>query len=119
MRIVSRIREMIAASLMMLFIMYYVNATMFWHSHIINGVTIVHSHIHGSGHSSTPDGGHTDREVTLISVCSVIQMLNDCQHYERICSAIVLIAVFLISPTHHVCCPTNISRFLRAPPCCL
>ena len=48
----SRIRNVIAASLMMLFVTYYVNATMFWHSLIINGVTIVHSHIHGAEHTT-------------------------------------------------------------------
>lgn len=57
-----------AASLMLLlFVGYYANVTLFCHTHIVNGVTLVHSHFHSENHHSTDDGGHTWFEVTLIA----------------------------------------------------
>lgn len=112
----SRIRNVIAASLMMLFVTYYVNATMFWHSHIINGVTIVHSHIHGAEHTTLPGGGHSSREVTLISLCSALQYLDDCQAFVYTGPVLVLLAVFLAVPVCSVIRPAVSLNYLRAPP---
>lgn len=116
MRLGRRIRNVIAASFMVLFVTYYVNATMFWHSHIINGVTIVHSHIHGAEHTTLPDGGHSSREVTLISLCSALQYLDDCQAFEYAGPALVLLAVFLAVPVCGVFRTVVSLNYLRAPP---
>lgn len=116
MRLGSRIRNVIAASLMMLFVTYYVNATMFWHSHIINGVTIVHSHIHGAEHTTLPDGGHSSKEVTLISLCSALQYLDDCQPLNYAGPVFVLLAIFLAVPVCGVFRPAVSLNYLRAPP---
>lgn len=70
------IRSFIAGIFIVLFAAYYVNATMFWHCHIINGVTIVHSHIHTKSHQSTPDGGHTEDSVTLIAAINAMLYLD-------------------------------------------
>lgn len=57
-----------AASLMLLlFASYYVDVNFFCHSHIVNGVTIVHSHFHNQHHHDTNEGGHTTTELTLIA----------------------------------------------------
>jgi hypothetical protein len=58
----------------MLFALYYANICFFYHTHIINGVTIVHSHIHSAAHAQT--GTHSSSELTLISILSSFQTLQ-------------------------------------------
>lgn len=53
--------------MLLLFVAYYVDVNFFAHVHIINGVTIVHSHIHGEHHHDTEAGGHTVSEIALIA----------------------------------------------------
>lgn len=53
--------------MLLLFLSYYVDVNFFVHSHIINGVTVVHSHIHNQHHHDTGEGGHTTHEITLIN----------------------------------------------------
>lgn len=76
-----RLVRTLAALMLLAFSSYYVSATLFTHSHILNGVTIVHSHIHGDVHHTTaPDGGHSAHQVTLIALlqsgllCTGIEM---------------------------------------------
>ncbi|MDR1595061.1 MAG: hypothetical protein LBS43_11350 [Prevotellaceae bacterium] len=64
-------RRLISYILMVIFVLYYANICFFYHSHIINGVTIVHSHIHSKAHAQT--GTHSSSELTLISVLSSFQ----------------------------------------------
>jgi hypothetical protein len=59
---------------MVIFALYYANICFFYHSHIINGVTIVHSHFHGEAHTQT--GTHNSSELTLIAALSVFQSLQ-------------------------------------------
>ena len=52
----------------------YVNSTMFWHSHIVDGRVITHSHIfwknHGTGNS---DGGHTPGQFKILDlICHTV-----------------------------------------------
>ena len=56
-----------AALLVGLFLIYYVSATMFVHSHVTGKGTIVHSHIFFHGHQKAPSGGHTSSELLLIA----------------------------------------------------
>ena len=53
--------------LLLLFATYYVQVNFFVHSHIVNGVTIVHSHMHRSTHHDTDTGGHSETELTIIA----------------------------------------------------
>lgn len=57
--------------LLALYIGYYFSVTSFTHSHIINGVTIVHSHFHTQNHIQK--GTHSENEITLISELSAFQ----------------------------------------------
>ena len=68
-----RVRKAIAALFLLLFVAYYSNATLFEHTHIINGVTIVHSHFHAGSHHNSHSGGHTANNVTLISQLNTFQ----------------------------------------------
>ena len=67
MRPILKSRRGIAALFLLLFVAYYSNVTLFEHTHIINGVTIVHSHFHADSHHNSRSGGHTANNVTLIS----------------------------------------------------
>lgn len=60
-------RNLLAAGLLVVFGVYYSNVTLFYHTHIINGVTIVHSHSHAQHHHDSKDGGHTVVQLTLIA----------------------------------------------------
>lgn len=63
----AHIRELMAMAMLLLFVAYYGNATLFYHTHIINGVTIVHSHMHNNHHHDSSDGKHSASHITLIS----------------------------------------------------
>ena len=62
--IIARTAAMV---LLLLFATYYVQVNFFVHSHIVNGVTVVHSHMHRSTHHDTDTGGHSETELTIIS----------------------------------------------------
>lgn len=72
----KHITNFITALLLVIISAYYVNSTMFGHCHIINGVTISHSHIHGKHHSELPSGNHTESEVTLINALALTQIVK-------------------------------------------
>ncbi|MDF9830007.1 hypothetical protein [Parabacteroides sp. PF5-6] len=64
----QKCKQIVGSILLLIFTAYYVNINFFQHSHIINGVTIVHSHIHNNTHTQT--GTHNSSELTLISLLS-------------------------------------------------
>lgn len=53
--------------MLLLFVGYYADVNFFAHAHIINGVTIVHSHVHSEHHHDSAAGGHCTSEITLIA----------------------------------------------------
>ncbi len=57
-------------SLLALFLAYYCSISFFTHSHVINGVTIVHSHPFQKNDDGTPKHGHTSGQIQLISQLS-------------------------------------------------
>ena len=61
------IARIAAMGLLLLFATYYVQVNFFVHSHIVNGVTVVHSHMHRSTHHDTDTGGHSTKELTIIA----------------------------------------------------
>ncbi len=69
----QRNKQIIAWILFMVFTFYYVNVCLFTHTHIVNGTTIVHSHIHNKAHTQT--GVHNDSELTLIASLSAFHTL--------------------------------------------
>lgn len=60
------LKRHIASFLLWLFISYTAGITLFYHSHVINGVTIVHSH------PFNKDSGHTHTSIEL----DIIHQLN-------------------------------------------
>ena len=65
-------RRLFSLLLVTLFVFYYVNITLFPHSHHMGGVVIVHSHIY-FGHTATdePDHSHTRSHLIIISDLSL------------------------------------------------
>lgn len=83
-RILNYKRRHFALALMLLsiFVFHYASINFFSHTHIINGVTIVHSHIYRStpdkdnnASKSNPGHTHTANELTLIAELSNFQIL--------------------------------------------
>ena len=72
----DKIKKIISIFLLIVFVGYYGNVTLFSHTHIINGVTIVHSHIHKNSHHDTQSGGHTEHNITLIAQISHIDYVD-------------------------------------------
>lgn len=70
----KRRRQVISCVLVVIFALYYANISFFYNSHVINGVTIVHSHFHGKTHKQT--GTHSESELTLMSVLSFFHSLQ-------------------------------------------
>jgi len=113
-----RIKQIIASAFIVLFAVYYADITFFEHTHIINGVTVVHSHFYNNNHQKTPSGGHTTTEITFFAVNSLFQTFQDVLSPVDMTLFLVLCSVFFI-PVH-----TNYSQgfqhfsLLRAPPAC-
>ena len=53
-----------------LFILYFCNLSFFTHLHIINGVTIVHSHPYQTDSEGNPTHNHSTKEIQLIDALS-------------------------------------------------
>ena len=53
--------------LLMIFVLYTCSITFFTHSHIIGGVTIVHSHFYKTDAEGNPTHEHTGSEIQLIN----------------------------------------------------
>ena len=73
-KIVNRIKRVTAGWLLVLLVGYLAAATLFYHTHSIDGVRITHSH----PYSQAPDTGnhtHTPAEFSLIAHLSLILML--------------------------------------------
>lgn len=68
--------KIIASLMLVLFIFYYANNNLFLHSHVINGIIVVHSHFHNDKHHSHKSGDHTTNDVNLIEHLSNFQSLS-------------------------------------------
>lgn len=62
----NRLKQLIKIILPIIFIGYACSITFFTHTHIINGVTIVHSHPYATDDNGNPSHQHTGAEIQLI-----------------------------------------------------
>lgn len=76
------IKELLTTAMLLLFVVYYGDAALFYHTHIINGVTIVHSHVHNDHHHDSSDGSHSASQITLIS-CLNSQLQTTEAHFSE------------------------------------
>lgn len=112
----QHIRRLVAGFFIVLFSAYYVNATMFWHCHIVNGVTIVHSHIHANQHHATSNGGHTGLSLTLIATLDALTCLNHAIQHFDLDGHLPLCAILFCVAVSAAAVATIRTRSLRAPP---
>ena len=107
----SLLRVIKAWVLLLLFVVYQVGSTSFVHTHIVNGVTVVHSHLSTQG-----DHQHTAKQVQAIDyICHyVCSDVPECVTLEAVCSELVQrhYAEALVSTL-----PSAVHAFcLRGPP---
>ena len=117
MRIKGRIKNVLLAAMTALLCVSYVNSTMCWHSHVIDGVVIVHSHFYGKKHTQqSTDGSHTQGQLQVIQESNALTYTEHILpeiHLERI---EIPTAVFVVPD---VSAPEIVSvrtASLRAPP---
>ncbi|MCL2289495.1 MAG: hypothetical protein FWC34_02145 [Bacteroidetes bacterium] len=112
----SKVKRIISLFFVALFVSYYASTTLFFHTHIISGATITHSHLHTDSHHDTTSGGHTEYCITLIAQAS---------HFEYIdfsCSCALNVSQHLlyenefVEITHWVTSLYFHNLSLRAPP---
>ncbi len=118
MRITGRIRNLLTAALTALLCLSYVNSTMCWHSHVIGGKVIVHSHFYGKAHTQqqNADGGHTPGQLQVIQESNALSFTDRILpeiHLERI---EVLTAVYEVPAVAVPETAPLFSASLRAPP---
>lgn len=67
---IARYKLIIAGLLLLTFNFYYANISLFLHYHIIDGATIVHSHLCSSEHTQDPSdsSAHSTSELTLFNM---------------------------------------------------
>jgi len=111
-----RAKQVTASLMLLLFVGYYADVNCFSHAHIINGVTIVHSHLHNAHHHDTNAGGHTSAEITLIANLSS-QLLTT---GETPVAEPATYTILLQTVGTEQACPTQeidlTCRSMRAPP---
>ena len=113
------IQRFIKVILPIIFINYFICISFFTHTHIVNGVTIVHSHPYQSDSRDNPGHEHTGAELQLIQYLSTFFTV-----------AIIVFAVFmalvltkcrLIVFFYNEIIPRQQNKFypfLRPPPIC-
>lgn len=114
----KNINKFIPLFLLALFLSYYGSITFFSHYHVVNGVTIVHSHFFCG--NSDSDGGtdhtHTAKELTLIAHLG--------NFITRVSVALAIVTLHLVHKVHHYISKqvqkpdkqTFTLSLLRAPP---
>jgi len=107
-------KQIFAGILVAIFALYYVNICFFYHSHIINGTTIVHSHFHDKAH--VQKGSHSESEITLISSLSAFQSLQATINIISCAIFFFLLAVFLPRVEKRAAWNLITGIPLRAPP---
>jgi len=110
----QRVKRLIGVALLVIFALYYANITLFYHGHVINGVTIVHSHLHGKAHAQ--NGTHTVSELTLISALSTFHSCVAALFFIGLAVFLSLAGVFASVPERKIALRPAIYFSLRAPP---
>jgi hypothetical protein len=109
-------RKQIAGYMLIaVFAFYYADICFFYHSHTINGVTIVHSHFHTGAHEQT--GTHNNSELTLISMLSVFHSLQASLCFTGGGILLLLQEIIRFFSGKKIVRHTAACISLRAPPC--
>ncbi len=116
-KFISRFKTGLVGVLLLILSAYYVNSSMFYHQHVIEGETIFHSHFNSEEHTSnSEDGGHTVDVIKLIAALSNIAIEE--QSFQAHIEAVerTLECVALARPTAQATLFLDRITSLRAPP---
>ncbi len=96
--------------------LYYVNSSMFYHSHELQDHTIFHSHFYSQEHTTQGDGGHSIEVIKLIASLNniLIEEQSPLCHVEM--EEPVLEYVAHVEATQLPKLHVEYCRSLRAPP---
>ncbi|MDR2810087.1 MAG: hypothetical protein LBB84_05955 [Tannerellaceae bacterium] len=110
----QRSKRIAALILITVFAFYYANIRFFYHSHIINGATIVHSHIYSKATAQTHT--HSPTELKLISSLSVFLSLQVGICFVHPSIYLLLLVFILPSFSKRILSDSMPCISLRAPP---
>ncbi len=114
---IIRFKQGLTGILLLIFSAYYINSTMFYHQHIVDGNVIIHSHFHSDIHTDSSENGGHDLEIAkLIAVLGNIVALQ--QYFDIKVSAIerLLEGVIEVSNSYAATLHVDHLYLLRAPP---
>jgi len=111
---VQRKKQLWASVLVVIFALYYANISFFYHSHIINGFTISHSHIHDTEHAKT--GTHSEGELLSIALPSYFQSLPAALCSTFIGLFILFVTIIQVASGQQPVSVVFINSYLRGPP---
>lgn len=113
---IKQLRFLGVFSVLALFISYYASITLFMHGHIVNGVTVVHSHPYKTTSDGSPAHEHKASEIQLIAQLSHFNS-SDISHADLLSKLIPLLEQ-TIEPLPLIVYSTEdkTAAQLRAPP---
>ena len=113
-------KNFLMAALTVLLSLGYVSSTMCWHTHVIGGQVIVHSHFYWKGHTSDAsvptDGGHTPGQLQTIQEANELTFTADILPAVEIARVEVLTDIFYVPGLLQEQKSVLRTRSLRAPP---
>lgn len=110
----KRNKQTVGLVLIVVFAFYYANTHFFYHSHIVNGATIVHSHIYNKMNAQAAT--HSMSELTLISVLSIFHSLQASACFVNPGVLLLLLVIILPSLARQIILNPVACICLRAPP---
>ncbi len=111
------LQSRLAGLLLLTLGLYYASSTLFFHTHIVNGQVVVHSHIFFKGHiDSSDEGEHTEDEVLLISYLNDILLVEQSMDCHLAAVDAPLESVAAVLSTTSSLFEGSSPRSLRAPP---
>ncbi len=101
---------------LLLFLGFLGSITLFNHAHVVNGVTIIHSHPFKSGSNGKPLHSHTDQgflTIHLLSVISIVSIISFFTLESLVPSSYKIVPQTRPLEVNNLSC---LFRSLRAPP---
>ena len=104
--------------LLIIFLGYYGSITFFSHVHVVDGVTIVHSHPYKSVNGNNmPDSQHNKKELQVIQLLSDFFTTGVVILFSALILRLLLYRIPILETEHdHIRSAGNCSYLLRAPP---
>lgn len=109
------LRRTLSSLLMLLtFITYVGNVSLFSHRHTIDGQTVVHSHIY-SGDGEQPDHSHSSQQFKTIEALAMYTALATTS-LQHIAAPLQYATTLILSCTYNIVHQSILHFSLRAPP---